>query len=77
MSRADTRKQEKAAQAAGVGETEQDEQASDRDADGRRLWEKPATSDQQPADEESPPQTDRPAGRDPHGQCGQHLDLQG
>ena len=27
--------------AAGIGETEEDSQAADRDADGRRLWEAP------------------------------------
>ena len=30
----------KAEQASGIGQTEQDEGTSDRDADGRRLWER-------------------------------------
>ncbi len=32
---------EKAEKAAGVGDTEESEKASDRDADGRRAWERP------------------------------------
>ena len=31
--------QAKSERASGIGETEQDQQASERDADGRRLWE--------------------------------------
>ena len=38
-----TQMSEKAEQASGVGQTEQDEQATDRDADGRRPWEIGAT----------------------------------
>ena len=37
---------QKAENAAGIGETEQDEQTSERDADGRRLWEKPPEKEQ-------------------------------
>src|SRR5581483_6566954 len=33
---------ERAENAAGIGQTEEDSQASERDADGRRIWEKPA-----------------------------------
>jgi len=66
---------EKAEQAAGVGETEHDEQASDRDADGRRLWEEtqPAhQDDDEPADVAQDPHS-----RDPSGQRGANLDLSG
>ncbi|HMP08556.1 MAG TPA: hypothetical protein PJ982_19595 [Lacipirellulaceae bacterium] len=33
--------QEKSERASGIGTTEQDQQADERDADGRRLWERP------------------------------------
>ena len=33
---------QKAENAAGIGQTEQDQESSERDADGRRLWETPA-----------------------------------
>ena len=56
--------------AAGVGQTEQDEEASDRDADGRRLWEAPPDKEQQAGD--SPRQA-----KDTTGQCGNNLDLTG
>ena len=66
----------KATDAAGVGQTEEDQQSGDRDADGRRLWEAPpggsdeqeTTSDEQPR--EHPP-------KDTHGQAGNQLDLSG
>ena len=66
---------EKAEAAAGVGETEQDEQASDRDADGRRLWE--GNPDDGPADSESPDERSTPQSRDPSGARGGNLDLSG
>ncbi len=37
---------QKAEGAAGIGQTQEDEETSERDADGRRLWERP----DQPAD---------------------------
>ncbi len=63
-----------AEKAAGIGQTEQDEEASDRDADGRRLWEpgrQPAP--QSSADQE--PDADPPPSKDPTGQSGNQLDL--
>lgn len=63
--------------AAGIGKTDEDEQTSERDADGRRLWEigpdgkrrlKQTTSDSA----EPPSQS-----KDPTGQSGQQLDLSG
>ena len=67
----------KAADAAGIGVTEgEDNAAGDRDADGRRLWEKPPTTpgtSSSPASSEPPP-----AGApDPTGQSGSLLDLSG
>src|SRR6187549_316031 len=37
--------------ASGIGQTEQDQESSDRDADGRRLWEKPAKRDNEDSEE--------------------------
>ena len=59
--------------AAGIGTTEQDQQASERDADGRRLWEAPPEAKkEEPAADDGDRQS-----RDPSGQCGTHLDLTG
>ena len=66
---------EKAEQAAGVGETEEDEQASDRDADGRRLWEGDPQADT--PDTEPPSDDKTPQSRDPSGARGGNLDLSG
>src|SRR5947207_14047640 len=65
---------ERAENAAGIGQTEEDSQSSDRDADGRRLWEKPARpkkSDPAPA----PTDPALPLAKDPTGSCGNQLDL--
>jgi hypothetical protein len=67
---------EHAENASGIGQTEEDAGTTDRDADGRRLWEntrrkKPgATSDTVDA---PPP----PISKDPTGACGNELDLVG
>jgi hypothetical protein len=60
--------------AAGIGRMDQDEATSDRDADGRRLWERPPTGQGQ--DEDDAGQTP-PANKDPTGQAGSQLDLSG
>jgi len=70
----------KAEKAAGIGQTESDEGAADRDADGRKLWEDTAqfSSDEESGNEpdtdecETPPATD-----DPTGESGNALDLTG
>jgi hypothetical protein len=61
---------ERSEKAAGIGTTEQDQEASDRDADGRRLWEQPP--DKNKEGDEHPHQS-----RDASGQCGTQLDLTG
>ena len=67
---------QKAESAAGIGETEQDEQTSERDADGRRLWEKPPQQEQ--TDSTEPENTaEPPRSRDATGQRGTNLDLSG
>ena len=60
--------------ASGVSETEEESETTDRDADGRRIWEQ--------AEEESQDAAGSPRGRsfvnrDPHGQRGDQLDLIG
>lgn len=79
---ADQARQLKSAQqaeaAAGVGETAQDERASDRDADGRRLWEtppQPTTESDEAKEDLNAEETTR--GKDPTGASGAHLDLCG
>jgi hypothetical protein len=70
-----TQMSEKAEQAAGVGQTEQDEETNDRDADGRRAWEigpREAQAEADPAPIASPG-----PGKDPAGVTGRQLDLQG
>jgi len=74
---------QKAEIAAGIGQADgEDHQTGQRDADGRRLWEK--TSGQQPqtgSDQGSPADSstgaDSPTGKDPTGQSGSLLDLTG
>jgi hypothetical protein len=61
---------ERSEKAAGIGTTEQDQEASERDADGRRLWELPPDKNQE--GDEHPRQS-----RDATGQCGTQLDLTG
>lgn len=67
---------ERAELAAGIGQTEQDSEAADRDADGRRLWERPLEKKAKGA--EAPPlATGGALGKDPSGACGGELDLVG
>ncbi len=74
--------QTKAEAAAGVGSTDTDHnQTSDRDADGRRLWEidsesADAKDQDQPSDPTNPADSQQTSGaRDPHGDLGNSLDL--
>jgi hypothetical protein len=69
---------ERAENAAGIGQTEEDSQTSERDADGRRLWEKPARP-KKPDPSATPAPTDAAfhLSKDPTGSCGNQLDLLG
>ena len=67
---------ERAELAAGIGQTAEDSEAADRDADGRRLWERPPAKKQPVAASESPPAAAALA-KDPTGTCGGELDLVG
>ena len=60
--------------AAGVGTTSGDEAAGDRDADGRRLWERPPTP---PGEHEREPSESEARVKDPTGESGSLLDLTG
>ena len=62
--------------AQGVGEMVQDESTTDRDADGRRLWERVAKREAD-SDSDRTPQVDSPQSVDPSGQAGNQLDLTG
>src|SRR3954470_10553298 len=71
--------QERAENAAGIGHTEQDQESSERDADGRRLWEAPAKrkngANNQSASEAAAAQSKQ--SKDATGQSGTKLDLTG
>ncbi len=61
----------KSEKASGVGQTEQDGETSDRDADGRRLWERSAKKKQQEEQSEESPRSRS------NGDTGGQLDLTG
>ena len=68
---------ERTEKAAGIGEMEQEEGASERDADGRRLWEQQS---RRPRPSQSDPSSDDSGsslGQDPTGEAGTQLDLSG
>jgi hypothetical protein len=67
---------EQSESAAGVGQTEEDQETSDRDADGRRLWEAPPGNRPDPAPEAAEAGFG-PRSKDPTGERGQNLDLSG
>jgi hypothetical protein len=67
---------QKAELASGVGHTEQDQESSERDADGRRLWEAPAKREDKKAKAEEEADHLRQS-KDPTGQSGTKLDLTG
>ncbi len=71
---------QKAENAAGIGQTEEDHGAADRDADGRRPWELGGQQDSDTADDNDPDQASGTASapsRDATGQRGNQLDLSG
>jgi hypothetical protein len=68
---------QKAELAAGIGQTQEDQESSERDADGRRPWEAPAkkgtTEEKEAAESVAPARQSK----DATGQCGSQLDLTG
>lgn len=65
--------EKKATESAGIGQTEEDQGTSERDADGRRFWEQ---SPEQEKKEEQEAQSPRQV-KDPEGLSGNSLDLTG
>jgi len=63
----------RAEKSAGIGETEQDQGPSERDADGRRFWEAPPEA----STEESAATDDQRQVKDLSGDSGNSLDLTG
>jgi hypothetical protein len=69
-----TQMDQKAENAAGIGETNgEDHETEERDADGRRLWEESPPTNQPP----DAPDADARASKDASGQRGNLLDLSG
>lgn len=69
---------EKAEKAAGVGDPDESEKASDRDADGRRAWERPGhESDETETELEGDATYDATLQKDPTGVTGREIDLSG
>jgi hypothetical protein len=66
--------EQKAEAASGIGQTDQDEAASDRDADGRRIWEISEKARQEPEEESN---LAPPIAKDPTGAAGNQLDISG
>jgi hypothetical protein len=67
---------QQAERAAGIGQTDEDQQSSERDADGRRLWEGPGKPQKQAVKEETTTTVVRQS-KDASGQSGTQLDLTG
>jgi hypothetical protein len=68
---------EKAERAAGIGQTEQDQESSERDADGRRLWEAPVDSKKPKVEQPGEAASAARQSKDATGQSGTQLDLTG
>ena len=68
---------QKAEMAAGIGQTEQDQESSERDADGRRLWESQDKSKKEAGHDEESAETSLRQSKDATGQSGTKLDLTG
>jgi hypothetical protein len=68
---------ERSERASGVGQTEQDQESSERDADGRRLWEAPGKRGKDDKPEPVEDESASKQSKDPSGQSGTKLDLTG
>jgi hypothetical protein len=68
---------QKAERAAGIGQTEKDQESSERDADGRRLWEAPLEGSDAKPDKPTESATAARQSKDATGQSGTQLDLTG
>jgi hypothetical protein len=65
-----------AERAAGIGQTNEDQESSERDADGRRPWELPVKRGKLQTDDPTAGLAARPS-KDASGLCGNQLDLTG
>ena len=72
----ETKLTEKAEMAAGIGQTTEDAETSDRDADGRRLWEPGQEPEEETGDSRANAEEPQQA-KDPEGNRGANLDLSG
>ena len=68
---------ERAEAAGGLGEAEGEKEVNERDADGRRLWERALAPNKPPNDLDQNSAEPPPASKDPTGQAGRNLDLSG
>jgi hypothetical protein len=68
---------QKAAESAGIGQTQQDQESSERDADGRRLWEQSPEAKKKTAAGDAEAEALLRQSKDPTGQAGTQLDLTG
>jgi hypothetical protein len=66
-----------AEQASGIGQTQEESETSERDADGRRLWEEPIRKKPAAATPTDSPDNAGLPPPDPTGQCGTQLDVLG
>jgi hypothetical protein len=69
--------QDKSEKAAGLGATEEDQQAGERDADGRRLWELQEKGPKKAKPEHPDAAEPHRQAKDPSGMSGNALDLTG
>jgi hypothetical protein len=68
----------KAEQASGIGETDgEDHETAERDADGRRIWEKRSERTGNDSSDTDAPAREQPLSKDATGQRGNLLDLSG
>lgn len=67
----------RAESAAGIGQTEEESQASERDADGRRLWERRLPKTDPESATAAEPDNPDIAAKDPSGDRGSLLDISG
>ena len=63
--------------ASGVGQTKEDSASSERDADGRRLWERPTPASPHEDSEETDEESNLKQSIDTSGTSGNQLDLTG
>ena len=66
---------QRADDASGIGKTEEDSQAEERDADGRMAWQRPRAQARSPEEESTEDRPDTPRSADPEGVRGNEIDF--